>query len=577
MKMKKVMALCLAGVMAVGMIGCSTPGSEPATTAAAPAESKEEAAEGSESSEAAEGTETAEGGVKVFRYATNTEPTSLDSCKGNSVADNEINHLMQEGLVRNNCGEIAPGLAETWEIDETGTIYTFHLRDAKWPDGQPIVAGDFVYAFQRLADPATAAPYSWILQDRVKNATAVINGEADPSELGVSAPDDKTVVIELEYGQGYFLSLLGSVCEFTPQRKDIVEQYGEEYAADASKLMTYGPFNMISSADQQYIFEKNENYWDAEHINFDRIELSVIETGEAQLGMFEAGELDYVQIPKSNVVNYPESVPGEYVKGEYASGGLDWCYINTQADYVNNKNFRLALNYGLNRDMYISLAMKDVYTAWGNPVLPLVDGVEKTYGEEVQPAGYPTAGDNEKALEYLNLAMSEMGISNPSDITLEILTTDNETDKLVAEVLQELWQTSLGITVEIDQVTYSERYGVRFPNHEFMIGYGGWAPDYADPYTYLELFLSSNVYNYSQYSNPDFDALMLKSQETTDAKERLDILAQAEQILIDDGAVIPLQYRTEHYLIDEDVTGVGFYFIGYTIDLVYGDCAPTAE
>ena len=114
-----------------------------------------------------------------------------------------------------------------------------------------------------------------------------------------------------------------------------------------------------------------------------------------------------------------------------------------------------------------------------------------------------------------------------------------------------------------------------FPEHDFMIGYGGWSPDYADPYTYLELFISGNVYNYSQYSNSEFDDLIAQSRETTDATERLQILTQAEQILIDTGAVVPLQVRTGHYLIDDDVTGVNFYFSGYNIDLVYGVCAPT--
>ena len=138
-----------------------------------------------------------------------------------------------------------------------------------------------------------------------------------------------------------------------------------------------------------------------------------------------------------------------------------------------------------------------------------------------------------------------------------------------------MWQNNLGINVEIRQVTYSEIYGNVFPQHDYMVGYGGWGPDYADPNTYLELFMSDNVYNYSQYSNADFDKLMNDSRTIADPKTRLEKLANAEQILLDTGAVVPLQVRTTHYLIDDDVTGVGFYFIGYTIDLVYGDCAPT--
>ena len=571
MKSKKVLAMGLAGVMAFGMVGCSTPGSETtaaagdSTTAAATAETT---AAAGDSTTAAVTENTS--GLKVFRYATATDPTSLDSCKGNSVADNEVNHLIQEGLVRNNCGEIAPGLAESWEVSEDGLTYTFHLRDAKWSDGQAITSQDFLYAFQRLADPATAAPYAWILNGRVKNGGDVIGGKKPVSELGVSAPDDKTFVVELEYAQGYFLSLLGSVCEFTPQRQDIVEKYGTDYAASADKMMTYGPFTLTSSANRQYVFEKNQDYWDADSINFDRIEMSVIETGDTQLAMYESGELDYVAVPTAQVPNYDDQ------DNEYMTGALDWVYINSQAEYVSNANFRLALNYAIDRETYNMLANSGTYTAWGNPVMPAVDGINATYGEEFQPDGYPINGDLTKAQEYLQKAMTEMGISDPSEITVEFTTTDAETNKKIAEVLQEMWQNNLGINVEIRQVTYAEIYGNVFPQHDYMVGYGGWAPDYADPYTYLELFMSDNVYNYSQYSNTAFDDLMKQSTTITDAKTRLETLAQAEQTLLDDGAVVPLQVRTTHYLMDDDVTGVGFYFIGYNIDLVYGDCAPTA-
>ena len=517
MKSKKVLAMGLAGVMAFGMVGCSTPGSE--TTAAAgdtttAAASAETTAAAGDSTTAAAATTENTSGLKVFRYATATDPTSLDSCKGNSVADNEVNHLIQEGLVRNNCGEIAPGLAESWEVSEDGLTYTFHLRDAKWSDGQAITSQDFLYAFQRLADPATAAPYAWILDGRVKNGGDVIGGKKPVSELGVSAPDDKTFVIELEYPQSYFLSLIGSCGQFTPVRQDKVEEYGKDYAATADKMVTCGPFTMVSSANRQYIFEKNENYWNADAINFDRIELSVIETGDTQLAMYEQGELDYVLVPTAQVPNYDDQ------DNEYMNGSLDWVYINHEADYVNNENFCLALNYAIDRTTYNALANSGTFTAWGNPVMPDVDGVNATYGEEFQPDGYPVAGDQTKAQEYLQAAMTEMGISDPSEITIEFVTTDAETNKKIAEVLQEMWQNNLGINVEIRQVTYSEIYGNVFPEHDFMIGYGGWSPDYADPYTYLELFISGNVYNYSQYSNSEFDDLMAQSRETTDATER---------------------------------------------------------
>ena len=349
----------------------------------------------------------------------------------------------------------------------------------------------------------------------------------------------------------------------------LVEQYGKDYAASADKMLTNGPFKMVSSANRQYIFEKNENYWNADAINFDRVELNVIENADTQLAMYEQGDLDYVAIPTAQVPNYDDR------DQEFMTGSLDWLYINHQADYVSNENFCLALNYAIDRTTYNMLANSGTYQGWGNPVMPNVDGINSTYGEEFQPEGYPLDGDVAKAQEYLQKALTELGISDPSEITVELTTTDAETNKKIAEVIQEMWQNNLGINVEIRQVTYSEIYGNVFPQHDYMVGYGGWGPDYADPNTYLELFMSDNVYNYSQYSNADFDKLMNDSRTIADPKTRLETLANAEQILLDTGAVVPLQVRTTHYLIDDDVTGVGFYFIGYTIDLVYGDCAPT--
>ena len=573
MNSKKVLALGMAAVMAAGMTGCSVPGEGGSTTAGSStgttaAAAADESAQGGETA-AADNNTTSATGLKVFRYATSTDPTSLDPVMGNSTADNEILHITQEGLVRNSCGTISPGIAESWEISDDGLTYTFHLRDSTYSDGTPVTSKDFLYTFQHMADPATAAPYAWIMDGRIKNGGDVISGKKPVEELGVSAPDDKTFVIELEYPQGYFLSLLGSSGQFTPMNQALVEQYGKDYAASADKMLTNGPFKMVSSANRQYIFEKNENYWNADAINFDRVELNVIENADTQLAMYEQGDLDYVAIPTAQVPNYDDR------DQEFMTGSLDWLYINHQADYVSNENFCLALNYAIDRTTYNMLANSGTYQGWGNPVMPNVDGINSTYGEEFQPEGYPLDGDVAKAQEYLQKALTELGISDPSEITVELTTTDAETNKKIAEVIQEMWQNNLGINVEIRQVTYSEIYGNVFPQHDYMVGYGGWGPDYADPNTYLELFMSDNVYNYSQYSNADFDKLMNDSRTIADPKTRLETLANAEQILLDTGAVVPLQVRTTHYLIDDDVTGVGFYFIGYTIDLVYGNCAPT--
>lgn len=507
-------------------------------------------------------------GEKVFRYSVLTEFTHLDPNKANCIPDNEMAHATQETLVRNTAGEITPGIAESWEISDDGLVYTFHLREAYWSDGVQITANDYVYGLQRLMDPETASEYAFI-GEYVKNGYAVETGEMDPSELGIKAVDDLTVEITLENPTAYFLSLMGAAAQYAPVRQDIVEQYGVEFAATADKNVYSGPFVITSTEDQKYILEKNEYYWDKDSINLERVEISVIPNADTALGMYESGDLDYVNVPTAQVPNYDD------VDYEYMNGNEDYFYINSASEntILGNKNFRLALNYGLNRNAFIALATNNVYSASNTLVMPLVGGVSGTYGEEYTLESYPLDGDQEKALEYLQAAMEEEGISDPSEISVEITTTDLEAAKKTAEVAQELWQQALGINVTIRQVTYADIYGSVLPGGDYEIGFGGWGPDYSDPYTYLELFKTDCAYNYSNYSNADFDALLEASKTETDTQARMDELNQAEQIILDDGAFVPLNCRQQHYLLNEKVSGMNFYFCSVNIDFVYADIA----
>ncbi len=574
-KAKKLLALFLALALAASLAACGssdTTSDEEAETeeAVEAGEDEEEAAEPAEGEEAAEPAEEVSG-EKVFRYSKSVDPTTLDASKGNSIGDNEIQHAITEGLVRNTGGEISPGIAETWEISDDGLTYTFHLREAYWSDGVQITANDFVYGLQRLLDPETASPYAWI-GEYVQNGYEVETGEMDVSELGVTAEDDMTVVIQLVQPTSYFLSLIGSNCQYAPARQDIVEEYGTDYAADGDKNVYSGPFVLESYEGNVLTFVKNENYWNADAVNFDRVELYIVTETATALAMYEEGSLDYVEIPVEQVQNY------EGQDQTYRNGNDDFLYICEASDntILNNRNFRLALNYATNRNDYITLAVNGVYEPATTYVMPDVDGVEGTYGEEYgdRLVGFPVDGDVELAQEYLAQAMEEEGISDPSEISVEITITDAESEKKIGEVIQEMWQNNLGINVTLNQVLYADKYGTIYPNHEFEIGYGGWGPDYSDPYTYLELFKSDSASNNSAYVNEDYDALLEAAQAETDDQTRMDLLYEAEQMLLDDAAMVPLQNRVTHYLIDDDVTDITFYNASVNIDWAFGDCDP---
>ncbi len=509
-------------------------------------------------------------GEKVFRYAVGTEPTTFDPNMGNSIGDNEIQHAITENLTRNTGGKVTPGLAEKWDISDDGTVYTFHLRESKWSDGEVITAQDFEYSWKRLADPATGSPYQFIV-GVLKNGNAIIAGEAAVDDLGVKALDEKTLEVTLENPTSYFLSMLGSQSNFSPLRKDIVEKYGADFAATADKNVYSGPFKMVSSENNEYVFEPNEYFWDKDNIHWDKVQISYVEKEDTRLALYEQGELDYVGIPTAYVEQYKDKPNVNY----FVNGNVDYCYINTESSNPvwGNQNFRLAINYALNREEYNKLANSGVYTPYNALCFPGLQGKDgKTYGEtyDVNSYAYPMKGDQQKAQEYLQAAMDELGIANASDIEIEFVTTDAETNKRIAEVLQEQWQNALGIKVNIRQVTYSDIYGEVYPKADYEIGYAGWGPDYDDPYTYLELF-RSDVDWYTPYGNPEVDALLDKTKTETDLNARMDMLNQAEQLLIADGAWVPLQARTAYYFLDEDVTNISFYFCSVNIDWAYGD------
>ena len=541
---KRVLAAFLSMAMVAGLAtGCGTPGG------------------GKSDGDSADG--------KVFRYAVNTLPTTLDPTKGQSIGDNEIQHAVTEGLTRNTAGDVKPGIAESWDESEDGLTYTFHLRkDAKWSDGEPITAADFEYSWKRLVNPETASPYAFI-GDCLKNGQAIEQGKMDVEELGVKAVDDTTLEVTLEHPTSYFLSLIGSSGQFAPLRQDIVEKYGTDCAATSEKNVYSGPFVMTSSEDNVWTFAKNDNYWDKDSINLDKCELNYVENTDTQLSMYEAGDLDYVQVPTAYVSDYKD-------KAEvFANGNVDFCYINSKSDnpVLGNKNFRLALNYALNRNDYNKLANADTFTAFNGLVFPGLQAKGTTYGEayDLNSYSYPLDGDQDKATEYLNAAMQELGIANASDITVEVVTTDADSSKRIVETLQEQWQNALGINVKIRQVTYADIYGKVFPEHDYESGYGGWGSDYDDPYSYLELFKGDSSYNYSQYENPEVDQLLTASQDEPDTDKRMDELNQVEQDILADGAFVPLQARNIYYMLDDDTTGINFYYCSLNIDWVYAD------
>lgn len=542
---KKLLAALLTTAMTVALVaGCGVPGGSSDS--------------GSDS-----------GGTKRVTYSVREEPPTLDPQLMNSIPSATAAIHTCAGLTRNVEGEIRGDGAEDWDVSDDGLVYTFHLRDGlKWSDGEDLTADDYVYGIQRLMDPATASTYSF-LGAILKNGTAVNTGEMEVSELGVTAPDESTVEITLEYPATYFTAMT-AMSQFCPARQDLVEEYGQEYAADPDKAAYSGPFVVSEwKHGDEIVLAKNDQYWDKDSIKLDEIVIKTVADAKTGVAMWEDGELDITDVPTEMTEQYADN--SEF----FFDGSNDYLVCNmTEGRILQNKNLRLALNYAVNREEYIALATNNVYEANPRYVLPDVNGPEEgvTYGEAYPYEAFPVTGDTDKANEYLDAAMKEMGYTDPSEIVIELLTTDTDLSKKQAEVLQEQIQKALGIKIEIRQVTYKQRLEME-ADKDFDLVFTGWVPDYPDAYSYLELWTTDSTYNHSSYSNPDYDALLKGSQTETDQAKRADMLFEAEQIFLEDGAVVPLQLRRTQLLINDKLENFNVYFVGYNYNLVYADLA----
>ncbi len=549
MRRKGALALILTLAM-LSTVGCSTPTTTVETTAAAGAETQQSGGSAS--------------GKKIFRYSNTADITIIDPNKSDSVPDATVCYHIFDGLYRNVDGDIRPAEALSCDISEDGLKYTFHLReDGKWSDGQTVTAHDYEYGWKRLCDPASASATSYI-GAVLKNGAAITAGEVPPEELGVKATDDFTLEVELEAPADYFLGML-SMCSFMPVRQDLVEKYGEKFGTSADTQVYNGPFMATEFINGRFAMEKNENYYDADAIHLDGIEIKTVADNNTAVSLFESGELDLVEVSTDLVEQYSDKVQSYY------SGANDFAGPNFRNPIIANKNFRLAMNYAIDREEYNLLAHSGLYQANQRYVLPQVHGVQKTYGEEYPLEFFPLKADLDKAKDYLSKALQELSISDPSEIKLRMVVTDSDMATKEAQIVANMLQKNLGIQVDINMVPYATKNAMLVPNNdEYDIIMSGWAPDYSDPYSYLELWYSTSSYNYLNYHSDTYDGYMDASR-TTKGTERMENLFKAEQTLLEDGALIPLQLREVRYMVQEGVTGLSAYFVGLNYNYMYVD------
>ena len=508
-----------------------------------------------------------------------SEPETMDPGLNRTVDGNVmINHLF-EGLYkyvdsdpsgdgRNGAtAELVPGQAAeeptvTENADGTYT-YTFKLRDdIYWSDGEPVTANDFVYAWQRLVDPETASPYNTIIA-MVVNANEIINGEKDKSELGVKAVDDKTFEATLTYNCPYFLD----VCCFPntmPLREDIVEG-NATWTQDPSTYVTNGPFKMESwTHDAEIVMVPNENYYNAASISIDSLTFALMDDANAQLTAFQNGDLNFMQNPPPDEVA-SLLADGTLIAGDYL-GTYYACFNNSQAPF-DDVNVRKAFNLAIDRNYIVEMVTQAGEIPAGAWVPESVVDAEGTDGPDFREVGgdfWSTAEEDyeancEQARELLAQAGYPHGEGFPE--TTYLYNTDDK-HQAVAEALQQMWSTVLGVDVTLNNQDWNVFLETRSAGN-YSICRNGWIADYNDPVSFLDMFMTDNGNNDAHYANPEYDAMMTTVLSDSDAAGRMELMHQAETLLCEtDCAIAPLYYYSQPYMVSDNVHGMFYTPLG---------------
>ncbi|EIM74360.1 extracellular solute-binding protein [Nitratireductor aquibiodomus RA22] len=477
------------------------------------------------------------------------DPETLDQHKTSLVAEAHLMRDLYEGLVVYDAGaKIIPGVAEEWSVSDDGTVYTFNLReDAKWSNGDPVVAEDFVFSLRRIMTPDTGAKYANILYP-IKNAEAINKGEMEPDQMGVKAVDDRTLEITLEQPTPFFLELLTHQTGL-PVNPKAVEAHGTDFV-QPENIVTNGAYKLVSfTPGDKIVMEKNENFHDADSVQIDRIEYIPFEDRATCVRRFEAGEvMSCSDLPTEQIKSMKERLGDQVRISPYL--GTYYYSLNMKREVMSDPKVRQALAMVIDREF-----LGD--EIWAGAMLPAYSlvppgiGNYEGGGSQADWAEMSLLDREDKAIEL----MKEAGYGPDNPVTVELAYNNSENHKNTATAIADMWKP-LGVNVEFNVRDLSAHYANLRDQKDFDVARAGWIGDYSDPQNFLFLVESDNTgFNYAQYENPDYDALMDKAAAETDLVKRADILREAEAMFMADMPYIPLLFYSSLSLVSPKLNG----------------------
>ena len=492
----------------------------------------------------------------TFRFANDTDIVGMDSTVVDDAMSFNAITAITDGLTTVDVkGNTIPGIAKSWDVSNNGLTYTFHLRDAKWANGDDVTAQDFVYSWHRIIK--NAGNYAYMLGSEgasIKNADSLIDlGTTATDEqlntLGIKATDDKTVVVDLEKNVPYFVGLMSFPCYF-PQNQKFVEKCGKNYATKPEYILGNGAYKMTKwIKGNKATFTKNDKYYDAKSVKTKNLEMYLVQDPKTSAQNFDNGKVDYATINSTLVDKYK----GKDTFKAIREGYLAYLICNFKADTTANKNLRHALSYAINRKDLCDNILKDgSQPATGFVPAQLCKSPSgKDFREE---SGKYTDYDVKKAQEYLDAAKKELGTDT---ITVDLLYgTDESPMDTFAEYLQGSFTKLKGLKVNMVATVKKDRIYNREASGNFQIACTRWAPDYADPTTFLNVLASSNSNNYGKWENAQYNSLLKQAQNETDVNKRWNELLEAEKVMMDDMPNIPVVQTGTAALQAKNVKGL---------------------
>ncbi|MCY4547311.1 MAG: peptide ABC transporter substrate-binding protein [Defluviicoccus sp.] len=480
-----------------------------------------------------------------FTYRLLDQFPTLDPQLNEDVSGFHVIRDLFEGLLNQDAdGRLVPGVATKYAASDGNTVYTFTLRtDARWSNGDPVTAHDFVYAWRRAVDPATASPYGWyVALTQMANAKQILSGEKPPETLGVSAPDDHTLVARLDRPLPYFPAMTTYATLF-PVHRATVEAHGQGWTAPG-RMVSNGAYvlkEMVLNEFHRRV--KNPLYWDAERVIVDRVTGLVINDSNQALTRYRAGELDHLEpLPPGQFPALRKELPDE-AKSVPRLCSYYYAINHTKSGNaaLGDVRVRRALGLAIDRDVIVRQLLKGgQWPAYNFTHL-------KTAGFRMPDIAYARLSQRERDAEARRL-FAESGVRG---LALRLIYNTSESHKQIATVIGQMWKQKLGVRTELANFEWKTYLEIR-ENREFDIARSGWCGDYNEASTFLDLLTTSHGANDGGYSNAQVDALMRRSRT---AKDPSGIYVEVEKILADDMAIIPIYHYANTFLLKSDIRG----------------------